>query len=399
MGLARLAAPICAVCAAFALSAGATPPEQASVDDLSSILAPIVVKRRVPGLAAVVLRGETIVAQGVAGVRRAGRGDPLSLDDQFQICSATKAMTATLAAKAVEEGRLSWASSVGDVLAPSVAGIRPEWNTATLAELLEHRSGVPSDTAKIWTLIRAEFFVRGNASTKRSVVVRNVLAHRPIYPPGTGYVYSTLDYLVVDAMLEKVYQRSWEELMRERLWAPLGIVGAGFGTPQERDADVAFGHLGVLFPGKVVKPGGLWSRLTMPAGFNLARMSITDWAKFIGMHLRGDPDNPHCRPEILKAESFAILHSVSPKKFYEAGWFRAGFPWQEPVARGSDEIITSQGDNFAWHVEAWLVPTADTAVLIACNEGGPTPDKPAALASKDVLYALRSRYLSTRSER
>jgi hypothetical protein len=45
-------------------------------------------------------------------------------------------------------------------------------------------------------------------------------------------------------------------------------------------------------------------------------------------------------------------------------------------------------------VEAWLMPAMDTAVLIACNEGGPTSGKPAALASRDLLQALREGFLA-----
>lgn len=346
-------------------------------EDLSPMVARIVAERHVPGLAVLVVKGNEIAARGVAGVRRAGHPEALSIDDSFLICSATKAMTATLVAMAVEEGKLSWTSTVQDVLGATMTGIRPEWEGATVAELLEHRAGAPADTAKIWTLLRAEFFSHGTAEEKRGMVIRSVLAHRPAYPPGKGYLYSTMDYLMVDAILEQVYGKSWEALIQDKLWTPLGIADAGFGEPKEG----AWGHLGILMPGHAVKPGGLWARLTMPAGFDLAHMTMADWAKFVGMHLRGD--------RLLKAESFAALHAVSPKKFYEGGWFRAQLPWQAD----STGVISSQGDNFAWHVEAWLVPSADTAVLIACNQGGPAADKPAAQAAKDVLLGLRARYL------
>src|SRR6266567_2452949 len=69
--------------------------------DLSSVLEPILLKHGIPGIAAVVLRGDQIVATGVAGVRKAGGAERITLGDKFHLGSDTKAMTATLAAMLV----------------------------------------------------------------------------------------------------------------------------------------------------------------------------------------------------------------------------------------------------------------------------------------------------------
>ena len=50
------------------------------------------------GMAAAVLRGERIIAQGAAGVRKRGTAERITLDDRFHLASCTKAMTATLVA-------------------------------------------------------------------------------------------------------------------------------------------------------------------------------------------------------------------------------------------------------------------------------------------------------------
>jgi len=48
------------------------------------------------GMATAVLRGERIIAQGVAGVRKRGTAERITLDDRFHHGSCTKAMTAPL---------------------------------------------------------------------------------------------------------------------------------------------------------------------------------------------------------------------------------------------------------------------------------------------------------------
>src|SRR6184192_3018618 len=62
------------------------------------------------GMAAAVLQGERIIAQGAAGVRKRGTAERITLDNQFHLGSCTKAMTATLVAMLVEEDKLNWTS-------------------------------------------------------------------------------------------------------------------------------------------------------------------------------------------------------------------------------------------------------------------------------------------------
>src|SRR5262250_1522176 len=59
------------------------------------------------GMAAAVLRGERIIAQGAAGVRKRGAAERITLDHRFSLGSCTKAMTATLVALLVEDGKLN----------------------------------------------------------------------------------------------------------------------------------------------------------------------------------------------------------------------------------------------------------------------------------------------------
>src|SRR5579885_1981861 len=76
--------------------------------DLAPILQPYVASGKVPGVGAVVLRGNQIVALGVAGVRKKGAPETIAPDDAFHLGSCTKAMTATVAGIFVDEGKIRW---------------------------------------------------------------------------------------------------------------------------------------------------------------------------------------------------------------------------------------------------------------------------------------------------
>src|SRR5512138_3098142 len=72
------------------------------------------------GMAAAVLRGERIIAQGAAGVRKRGTAERITLDDRFLLNSCTKAMTGTLVAMLVEQGKLSWTTTLSELFADTL---------------------------------------------------------------------------------------------------------------------------------------------------------------------------------------------------------------------------------------------------------------------------------------
>src|SRR5437660_4900373 len=94
------------------------------------------------GMVADVLRGERIIAQGVAGVRKRGTAERITLDNQFHLGSCAKAMTATLVAMLVEEGKLNWTTTLSELFADTVKPMHPAWEKVTLRQVLAHRAGL-----------------------------------------------------------------------------------------------------------------------------------------------------------------------------------------------------------------------------------------------------------------
>jgi CubicO group peptidase (beta-lactamase class C family) len=94
------------------------------------------------GMVAAVLQGQRIIAQGAAGVRKRGTAERITLDDRFHLGSCTKAMTATLVAMLVEEGKLNWTTTLGELFADTVKPMHPAWEKVTLRQVLAHRAGL-----------------------------------------------------------------------------------------------------------------------------------------------------------------------------------------------------------------------------------------------------------------
>jgi CubicO group peptidase (beta-lactamase class C family) len=106
-------------------------------------------------------------------------------------------------------------------------------------------------------------------------------------------------------------------------------------------------------------------------------MTISDWAKFATLHLRGDHTNPHTHPALLKSESFAVLHTALFGGAYAGGWGTAARPAWGKGSRETDQgrVLTHAGSNTLWFCVVWLAPEIDFAVLVACNQGGPEATK------------------------
>jgi CubicO group peptidase (beta-lactamase class C family) len=349
------------------------------------------------GLAAAVLRGERIIAQGVAGVRKRGTAEPITLDDQFQLGSCTKAMTATLVAMLVEDGKLNWTTTLGELFADTVKPLHPAWEKVTLRQVLAHRAGMrfePDGLAQVFSeLVRPLRARLGTVPQQRLEIARQALSRPPGIPPDTKYWYSNVGYILAGAVLEHLTGRAWEDLMRERLFQPLGISTGGFGRPGTAGkTDQPWGHSSIL--GKPIDPGSPAAQFPLyygPAG--LAHMTITDWARFIALHLRGDPANPHCQAALLNLDTFAELHAVAPTTPYSKGWvmrgitrlatgdaapavtYRAGWfistsSWAKGTQPGdTGRSLWHGGRQGMSHSLVCIASEIDFAVLVACNHG------------------------------
>jgi CubicO group peptidase (beta-lactamase class C family) len=70
-------------------------------------------------------------AVGAVGVRKYGTDTPVTINDQFHLGSDTKAMTATMLATLVEEGKLSWGTRLEQVFPDLAAGPQGRMNPAS----------------------------------------------------------------------------------------------------------------------------------------------------------------------------------------------------------------------------------------------------------------------------
>jgi CubicO group peptidase (beta-lactamase class C family) len=322
------------------------------------------------GMAAIVLRGNSIVAKGVAGVRRKGAADHITLDDRFHLGSCGKAMTATLVATLVEEGKLKWTDTLSRVFAGTIKDIDPAWEKVTLPMLLAHCAGMRIMANRA---LRTRVRSMENVRDQRLAIARYTLSRAPDRAPCAKFTwlrYSNIGYTIAGAVVEHVTGRSWEDLMRDRLFKPLGITTGGFGPPgTPGKTDQPWGHSWIT--GKPHDPGSPSAEPPFfygPAG--LAHMTVTDWAKFIAIHLRGDPANPNRQAALLGLDTFAELHTTATAGTYSAGWLITRAGWAKGARPGDiGRCLWHGGSDGRWACAVTVASEIDFAVLVAGNRG------------------------------
>jgi D-alanyl-D-alanine carboxypeptidase len=202
---------------------------------------------------------------------------------------------------------------------------------------------------------------------QRRDLAATLLSQPPENPPGTKYSYANNGFMLAGAMVEQIAGLSWENVARERLFKPLGITTGGFGAPQASPGHAA--PRGHRADGTTVSANADNPAYYGPAG--TAHMTIGDWAKFIALHLRGDPTNPNAHAKLLKPATFAVLHAAAPGETYAFGWGISTRPWAKGARPGDiGRTLSHSGSNTYWYCTTWLAPEIDFAVLVTCNQGG-----------------------------
>jgi len=321
--------------------------------DIQAILRDVSYRYKIVGMGAGIVRptGETDIA--VVGWNKAGDEVPIELNNLWHLGSCSKAITATLAAKLVEEGKLHWHSTLAEVFPGLAEKLDPAKRGITLEQLLSHRSGLSRDpsllvyVSNLWQ----------SPSRQRFAVLRQVPRAKLVGPPDAQYAYSNFGYILAGTMIETVTGQQFEDVMRTQLFEPLNM------QSPEYEGTHAYGKNGVIWshkssgrpvPRSIASIGDPPS--LRPAG--CIRSSLCDWARFIWHHLVGETDGS----DYLLAESFCELHR-SRGDNYALGWriLKSDL--------GDSTLLKHAGSNRLNYAAVWVAPRREFAVFACANQG------------------------------
>ena len=154
---------------------------------------------------------------------------------RYWIASITKLFTAALVLQLQEEGKLDLQATVARYLPDyAVDGA----DTITVHQLLNHTSGLENfDQVKSLEQALTEGLPTYQAPYTSEQLVRKFGSGPLLHAPGTTFDYNNGDYLLLGKIIERVAGKTYEQVLRERILAPLGMHDTGM----LRHADVVKG--------------------------------------------------------------------------------------------------------------------------------------------------------------
>jgi CubicO group peptidase (beta-lactamase class C family) len=310
-------------------------------------------KYGLPAVGSAIFYNGELIFEGVEGTRSIDGTDAVDLADQWHLGSITKSMTATVTARLVENGSISWGTTIKDVFPELLSSGNGSYDYVTLEQLLSHHSGMPRN-------INWSAFVNSTAEIKqqREQVVALALASAPHNNSGEFY-YSNLGVVVAGAMLERVTGTDWETLISAELFEPLGIVDAGFGPPSQASGNL-LGHRVQGANLVAVSPDSPESdnpAVIGPAG--TVHMSLQSLLTYANAHLVGElGESP-----LLNSSSFSKLHQPVSGSNYAMGWF------VQPNSLFHD------GSNNLWYAKLAISKDQQLIAISVTNAGGEDANK------------------------
>lgn len=183
--------------------------QAARADEIDDYVSAEMQSRHIAGVSLAVLReGKIIKAQGY-GLANVELNVPAAPETVYKIGSLSKQFIAAGIMLLVQDGRIK----VDDKISTFLQGAPEAWKDITIRHLLTHTSGLSREAPGF-----ASLKVQNDAD-----LIKTAYAQKLGFSPGEKWRYCNLGYFILAEIMCRVGGKPWDELMRERVFAPLGM--------------------------------------------------------------------------------------------------------------------------------------------------------------------------------
>ena len=226
---------------------------------------------RIPGLAVGAIKdGKVVLAKGY-GHRDVEKQLPVTPRTLMAIGSNSKSFTVTLMGMLSDEGKLDWEKPVRTYLPDFELHDDVAARLMTPTDLVTHRSGLPRHDL-IWY----------GASFSRKELYERLRHLEPNVSFRQRYQYNNLMFMTAGVLLERATNRSWDDLIKERIFAPLGMTRSNTSVrdmPAADDYSLPY----MIRGGNVTAMPFRNIDAIAPAG--AINSSVDDMLKYVQMHI------------------------------------------------------------------------------------------------------------------
>jgi CubicO group peptidase (beta-lactamase class C family) len=292
------------------------------------------------GTALVADRGSVVIRKGY-GLANMEWDIPNTPETKFRLGSITKQFTATLVMQLVERGQIELNAPITRYLPdyPERTGGR-----ITIHHLLNHTSGIVGYTElpKFGTTAR-------NPYTPAAFVEEFFAKLDLLFEPGSKYSYNNSAYFLLGVILEKTTGQSYERLLQERIFTPLGMQDSGYDSTRPLLPKRAAGY-DKRFDGSYVNTSYLDMSQPYAAG-----------------SLFSTVDDLHKWDQALYTDK--VLSASSREKMFTPGLSNYGYGWVITRKDGVTTIEHGGGIN-GFNTLITRNPESQRLIVLLNNTGG-----------------------------
>jgi serine-type D-Ala-D-Ala carboxypeptidase len=325
------------------------------LDRIDGVINQAVEKGDLPGAVVIVVhRGHVVFRRAYGQRSKQPVAVPMTVDTVFDLASLTKPVAAAPSIMLlVEQGKLSLSDPVAKHLPAFAAQGKDK---ITIEQLLLHTSGLIADNAE------ADF------KDGKKKAIERICNLKPQGEPGTRFIYSDVNFIVLGELVEHVSGTPLDEFARKNFYKPLGMTETGFRPPdalKERIAPTAQrdGHwmVGEVHDPRAYLLGGV-------AGHAGLFSTADDLAVFAQMMLNGGQWHDQRVLSALTVKTMTTPREV-PKGLRAYGW-----DVQTTFSTNRGEL-SKPGSGFGHTgftgTSIWIDPDSETAVIFLSNRVHP----------------------------
>src|ERR1035437_9909819 len=310
----------------------------ADIAEIRSIMANRVESGRAVGMVTGVIdeKGRQVVASGKVSLDGTQQPDG---DTVFEIGSVTKVFTSLILADMIEKGEVKPDDPVSKFLPATVKVPSRNGREITLLDLSMQVSGLPRLPDNLKPADPANPYADYDAAKLYEFLSRYTLTR----DPGEKYEYSNLAVGLLGHALALKAGMSYEELLRRRIFDPLGMSGTSITLSEAQKKRLAPGYDGGL------KPVKNWDFAVL-AGCGAVRSTVNDMLKFVAANLELT-DTP------LK---FAVTKGIG------APDLEIGMAWHV-FTKFDTRIWWHNGGTYGYRSFVGFNPAKKEGVVLLCN--------------------------------
>ncbi|XP_045156501.2 protein flp-like [Mercenaria mercenaria] len=321
-----------------------------------------------PGLTVSVVKdGKVQFAKGY-GIAELGTSRWVTNRTLFGIASMSKAFAATLMIKLLHDRKMSIYTKPSDVLAEGFAYNTTEFTDyATIRDMMTHCLGVPTNQ-----------MMRLDTTLTRKEAARRIRYFHPVYKFRLHYLYSNMHYGIISYLSEVIGGKSWEELIQQYIYTPLGMNDSDFlRTADRTKKDVAQGYADdevrgglVPVPEEVNKQWGVYGGSTglMSSSADIAKwmlMQLNDGKNENGDVVIDPADLAQTHsPQTAIRSSTVETNFHKPKAPFTVTETAYAFGWKNGFYK-EYKMLRHTGTTYGYSSLITLLPDANLGVFVS----------------------------------